>query len=152
MYRHWNSWSDYSYSHISLQDSTEILLRVKGYNGRAKFDPYCPLLRWRWIAWSPDGNLWHTQPKGLMHSRRCKYKFRYLPLWYWDCREINISEGNKGYADTRYFLLTGWRLHTRAEETDMKRILTGFLFTTSKMEKTWDLKMDFLILQILTGK
>ena len=57
MYRHWNSWSDYSYSHIfvasfngnSVSDEKDIM------EGQKFESPNSPYFDEGEISWSPDG-------------------------------------------------------------------------------------------------
>lgn len=58
MYRHWDSWSDYSYSHVFIADITNGAFKSgKDILGKEAYDsPLSPYFESQEITWSPDGN------------------------------------------------------------------------------------------------
>lgn len=100
MYRHWDSWHDYAYSHIfvaaykngTVDQGTDIL-------GKEAFDsPLAPYFESTEIAWSPDGNFIAYTSKKLK-GREAAISTN-SDIYLYDVKAkttINITEGNPGY-------------------------------------------------------
>jgi dipeptidyl aminopeptidase/acylaminoacyl peptidase len=121
MYRHWDSWGDYSYSHVF----------VGGFNGSAvsgdkdimegqKFEsPLAPYFDENEISWSPDGKSIAYTTKRLFGkadaiSTNSDVYLRNLETG----AEINISEGNKGYDKSPVFSPDGSKIAYQSMERD----------------------------------
>lgn len=121
MYRHWDSWHDYSYSHIfiapysngSLQSGTDIMKNER-------YDS--PMLPWggmEQICWHPDGNqVAYTCKKmtGKAYSISTNSE-----IYVYDLVKrttVNISLGLKGYDQDPVYSPDGKKLVWRSMERD----------------------------------
>jgi dipeptidyl aminopeptidase/acylaminoacyl peptidase len=131
MYRHWDSWSDFSYSHIfvtpysdgKLGDATDIMKDER-------FD--CPMLPWggmEQISWSPDGNMIAYCCKKLTGK---EYSLSTnSDIYLFDLTKAttkNISSSNQGYDQDPVFSPDGkkivWRsMERNGFEADKDRIM-----------------------------
>ena len=100
MYRHWNYWSDYSYSHIfvasfngkTVSDEKDIM------EGQRFESPTAPYFDEGEISWSPDGKYIAYTSKRL--NGKADAESTNSDIYLYDInsgKEINISEGNMGY-------------------------------------------------------
>jgi dipeptidyl aminopeptidase/acylaminoacyl peptidase len=121
MYRHWNSWSDFSYSHIfvaefdgnSVSDAKDIM------EGQKFESPTAPYFDEGEISWSPDGNSVAYTTKRL--SGKADAVSTNSDIYLYDIitgREINISEGNKGYDRYPVFSPDGSKIAYQSMERD----------------------------------
>lgn len=121
MYRHWDSWSDYSYSHIFIAAVTD------GKMGQGtdimegeRFDS--PMLPWggmEQISWSPDGNLVAYTCKKLTGK---EYSLSTnSEIYLYDINKnitTNISKGLMGYDQDPVFSPDGKRIVWRSMARD----------------------------------
>lgn len=121
MYRHWDSWSDYSYSHIFVASySNGTIGKAIDIMPGERFDT--PMLPWggmEQICWSPDGkNIAYTCKKmtGKEYSLSTNsdiYVYNVV-----SGNTINISQSNKGYDQDPVFSPDGNKLVWRSMERD----------------------------------
>jgi hypothetical protein len=66
MYRHWDYWSDYSYSHVFVASfNGRKVSGIKDIMEGQKYEsPTAPYFDENEISWSPDGGILHIHPKG----------------------------------------------------------------------------------------
>ncbi|HEX3009724.1 MAG TPA: S9 family peptidase [Bacteroidales bacterium] len=147
MYRHWDSWSDYSYSHIFVADikngtfenGTDIL-------GKEAFDsPLSPYFESTEIAWSPDGNYIAYTSKKLKGREATISTNSDIYLYsVKDSSVVNISEGNPGYDKTPVFSPDGKKIAynsmaTAGYESDKDRLMVYDIASKSRTDITENL-------------
>ncbi len=142
MYRHWNYWSDYSYSHIfvasfngtNVSDEKDIM---KDQRYEAPTAPYFDEAE---ISWSPDGKyIAYTSKKltGMADARSTN-----SDIYLYDLSketETNITEDNKGYDKYPVFSPDGSMIAYQSMardgyEGDLDRL---FVYNTSNRTKKW---------------
>jgi dipeptidyl aminopeptidase/acylaminoacyl peptidase len=120
MYRHWDSWHDYAYSHIfitsykndKIEAGKDILL------GEPFDSPLSPYFDGSEIAWSPDGNrLAYTCKKlsGTAYATSTN-----SDIYVFDVKDnatTNISNGMMGYDKNPVFSPDGKKLAFKSQET-----------------------------------
>jgi dipeptidyl aminopeptidase/acylaminoacyl peptidase len=121
MYRHWNSWSDYSYSHIfvALFDGNKVTGEKDIMEGQKFESPTAPYFDEREISWSPDGKSVAYTTKRL--SGKADAVSTNSDIYLYDIetgKEINISEGNKGYDRYPVFSPDGSKIAYQSMERD----------------------------------
>ena len=121
MYRHWNYWSDYSYSHIfvasfngsTVSDGKDIM------EGQRFESPTAPYFDEGEIAWSPDGKSIAYTTKRLYGKEDAVSTNS--DIWLYSAetgKEINITEGNKGYDKNPVFSPDGSKIAYQSMERD----------------------------------
>src|SRR5664280_2738916 len=121
MYRHWNYWSDYSYSHIfaasfdgkSVSDEKDIM------SGQKFESPLSPYFYEEEISWSPDGKFIAYTSKRL--SGKEDARSTNSDIYLYDIlsgKEVNISEGNMGYDKCPVFSPDGSKIAFQSMERD----------------------------------
>ena len=142
MYRHWSTWSDYSYSHIfvasfngsSVSDEKDIMQDQKFES------PTAPYYDDGEISWSPDGKyLAYTTKRlnGIEDARSTN-----SDIWLYEIRtgkEINITDGNYGYDKYPVFSPDGSKIAYRSMErngyeADLDRL---FIYDIKSGTRTW---------------
>lgn len=142
MYRHWNTWSDYSYSHLfvatfngsGVTDEKDIL------EGKKFETPTSPYFDEGEIAWSPDGKyIAYTSKKmnGVADAKSTNSDIYLYNLK--TSEEINISEGNKGYDKYPVFSPDGSKIAYQSMErdgyeSDLDRL---FIYDISEGKRHW---------------
>jgi dipeptidyl aminopeptidase/acylaminoacyl peptidase len=146
MYRHWDSWHDYAYSHVfvanykegKVEEGTDIL-------GKEAFDtPLSPYFESTEIAWSPDGNYVAYTCKKLK-GREATVSTN-SDIYLYDVKAkttVNISEGNPGYDRTPVFSPDSKRIAytsmaTAGYESDKDRLMVYDIATKTKTDLTQD--------------
>ena len=142
MYRHWNVWSDFSYSHIFVADfdGKEVSGARDIMAGQRFESPDAPYFEESGISWSPDGkHIAYTSKKmnGLAYAKSTN-----TDIYLYDLqtgKEVNISEGNKGYDRNPVFSPDGsmiaWQSMERdGYESDLDRL---FIYDIAKGKRTW---------------
>jgi len=147
MYRHWDSWNDYTYSHIFIADYSESKLTgiVDIMENERFSSPLTPYGGMEEIAWSPDGSkLAFTCRKltGKAEALSTNSDIYILDMISHGVK--NISEGMEGYDQDPVFSPDGksivWSsMKTPGFESDKKRIML-YDFVTSKYD---DLSASF---------
>ncbi len=142
MYRHWNAWSDYSYSHIfvasfngsSVSDEQDIMKDQKFES------PTSPYYDESEISWSPDGKyLAYTSKRltGIEDARSTN-----SDIYLHEIRtgkELNITDGNFGYDKSPVFSPDGSKIAYRSMErngyeADLDRL---FIYDIKTGTRTW---------------
>jgi dipeptidyl aminopeptidase/acylaminoacyl peptidase len=142
MYRHWNYWSDYSYSHIfvasfdgkSVSDEKDIM------TGQKFESPLSPYFDESEISWSPDGKLIAYTTKRLTGKEDAKSTNSDIYLYDISSgKEVNISEGNHGYDRYPVFSPDGSKIAFQSMErdgyeSDLDRL---FVYDVKSGSRTW---------------
>jgi dipeptidyl aminopeptidase/acylaminoacyl peptidase len=142
MYRHWNYWSDYSYSHVfaasfngkSVSDEKDIM------SGQRFESPMSPYFDEGEISWSPDGKFIAYTSKRLTGKEDAKSTNSDIYLYnITSGKEINISEGNQGYDRYPVFSPDGSKIAYQSMErdgyeSDLDRL---FVFDIKTGVRTW---------------
>jgi dipeptidyl aminopeptidase/acylaminoacyl peptidase len=121
MYRHWNYWSDFSYSHIfvamfngsSVSDEKDIM------EGQRFESPTSPYFDEGEISWSPDGKSIAYTTKRL--SGKADAVSTNSDIYIYNTEtltEINITAENKGYDKYPVFSPDGSRIAYQSMERD----------------------------------
>jgi len=119
MYRHWNAWSDYSYSHIFVASfNGSSVSGEKDIMQNQKFEsPTAPYFDEREIAWSPDGKyIAYTSKRlrGIEDARSTNSDIFLHEIA--SGKEINITEGNNGYDRFPVFSPDGSKIALQSME------------------------------------
>ena len=142
MYRHWNYWSDYSYSHIfiagfdgkSVSDEKDIM------SGQKFESPLSPLFDEGEISWSPDGKLVAYTTKRLKGKEDARSTNSDIYLYDISSgKEVNISEDNHGYDRYPVFSPDGSKIAYQSMErdgyeSDLDRL---FVYDIKSGSRTW---------------
>lgn len=140
MYRHWNSWTDFSYSHVffASYDTTGNVGAETDIMKNEKFDsPLTPDGGMEQITWSPDGKLIAYTCKKLHGKEEALSTNSDIYVYNIETKQTeNISEGMPGYDQDPVFSNDGkmivWcSMKTAAYESDKKRIML-YDFTTKQ--------------------
>lgn len=121
MYRHWNYWHDYSYSHIfvasfngnAVTDGKDIM------EGQRFESPNAPYFDEGEISWSPDGKYVAYTSKRLVGKDYAKSTN--TDIFLYDVTkgtEVNITEGNMGYDRYPVFSPDGSKIAYQSMEED----------------------------------
>jgi dipeptidyl aminopeptidase/acylaminoacyl peptidase len=142
MYRHWNYWNDFSYSHIfvasfngsAVSDAKDIM------DGQKFESPTAPNFDETEITWNPDGHfIAYTSKRmnGVADARSTN-----SDIYLYDIsssKEINISEGNKGYDKYPVFSPDGSKIAYQSMErdgyeADLDRL---FVYDLKESKRSW---------------
>lgn len=152
MYRHWNAWSDFSYSHIfvasfngnKVSDAKDIM------DGQRFESPTAPYYDEGEIAWSPDGKAIAYTTKRL--NGRDDAKSTNTDIYLYDIRsgsEKNISDGNRGYDKYPVFSPDGSMIAYQSMardgyESDLDRLFVYDVKagTRNWVTKNWDYDVE----------
>jgi dipeptidyl aminopeptidase/acylaminoacyl peptidase len=142
MYRHWNYWSDYSYSHIFVADfNSKNVPGEKDIMEGQKFEsPLSPYFDEGEISWSPDGKFIAFTTKRLRGREDARSTNSDIILYELATgKEINISEGNKGYDRYPVFSPDGSKIAFQSMqrdgyESDLDRLM---VYDINKNSRTW---------------
>lgn len=141
MYRHWDSWTDYSYSHIFITRFEDGNIKTgKDIMEGEHFDsPLSPYFSIEEISWSPDGKKLAYTCKKL--TGRAYSESTNSDIYVYDegGNTVNITEGMPGYEKYPVFSPDGSRLafmsmETPGYEADKERL---FVYDFNTKEKTY---------------
>lgn len=121
MYRHWNKWSDFSYSHIFVASFNQSTVSEgKDIMQGQRFEsPTAPNFDENEISWSPDSRfIAYTSKRltGMADARSTNTDIFLYELA--SSKEINISEGNRGYDKYPVFSPDGSKIAFQSMERD----------------------------------
>jgi len=152
MYRHWNYWSDYSYSHIfvasfngkSISGEKDIM------EGQRFESPLAPYFDEGEISWSPDSKLIAYTTKRLRGKEDARSTNSDIILYnIASGEEVNISESNRGYDRYPVFSPDGSKIafqsmEREGYEADLDRL---FVYDIDKgtlrwVTKGWDFDVE----------
>lgn len=142
MYRHWNYWSDYSYSHIfvasfngrTVSDEKDIM------EGQRFESPMAPFFDETEIAWSPNGKfIAYTSKRlnGMAYATSTNSDIFLHDVT--NGKEINITKGNMGYDKYPVFSPDGTKIAYQSMErdgyeSDLNRL---FVYNIKEDKRTW---------------
>lgn len=142
MYRHWNYWSDYSYSHIFVAsfNGSEVKDAKDIMEGQRFESPTAPYFDEAEISWSPDGKyIAYTSKKlnGIADARSTN-----SDIYLYDLKsseEINITDGNRGYDKSPAFSPDGSKIAYQSMErdgyeADLDRL---FIYDIKEGKRSW---------------
>ncbi|MDT8401733.1 MAG: S9 family peptidase [Bacteroidales bacterium] len=121
MFRHWNYWHDYSYSHIFIAFfDGEAVTGIKDIMEGQKYEsPTAPWFDEGEICWSPDGKKLAYTSKKLLGKEDALSTNTDIYLYDSDTEStINLSEGNGGFDHYPVFSPDGSRLAWQSQEED----------------------------------
>lgn len=150
MYRHWNYWNDYSYSHIFAAsfNGTSVSAAKDIMEGQRFESPNAPYFDEGEISWSPDGKFIAYTSKRLTGIDYAKSTNTDIFLYNVDNgNEINITEGNMGYDRYPVFspdgsMIAYQSMERDGYEADLDRL---FVYDIKSGKRTWitkDWKFD----------
>ena len=142
MYRHWNAWSDYSYSHIFVASfNGKSVSGEKDIMKDQKYEsPAAPYYSESEITWSPDGKyiaFTSKRLRGIDDARSTNTDIYLHELA--TGKETNITEGNGGYDKNPVFSPDGsviafQSMERNGYEADLDRL---FVYDISSKTRTW---------------
>jgi dipeptidyl aminopeptidase/acylaminoacyl peptidase len=121
MYRHWNYWSDYSYSHILVASfNGKTVSGEKDIMEGQKFEsPSAPYFDGGEISWSTDGKYIAYTSKRLYGKEDAKSTNSDIFLYELSSgKEVNITEDNHGYDKYPVFSPDGSKIAYQSMERD----------------------------------
>ncbi len=152
MYRHWNYWSDYSYSHIfvasfkdnKVSDQQDIMKDQKFES------PSSPYFDEKEVTWSPDGRYIAYTSKRLTGKEDALSTNTDIFLHNIKTgKEINITESNKGYDRFPVFSPDGTKIayqsmERNGYESDLDRLFIYDIKSSSRkwVSKGWDFDVE----------
>lgn len=142
MFRHWNSWHDYSYSHIfvagfdglAISDEKDIM------EGQRYESPTSPWFDGAEITWSPDGKKIAYTSKQLRGKEAALSTNTDIFIYSLeDGSTLNLTEENRGFDHYPVFSPDGTRLAWQSQEeegyeSDLERL---FIHDFSSGETRW---------------
>lgn len=154
MYRHWNYWSDFSYSHIFVAsfDGKSVSGEKDIMTGQRFESPLAPNFDEGEISWSPDGKYVAYTSKRL--NGKADAVSTNSDIFLYDItndKEVNITEGNMGYDKSPVFSPDGSMIAYQSMERDGYEADLDRLFiynikdgTRSWASKGWDFDAENL--------
>jgi dipeptidyl aminopeptidase/acylaminoacyl peptidase len=142
MYRHWNYWSDYSYSHIFVAsfDGSSVSAAKDIMEGQRFESPTAPYFDDGEIAWNTDGKSIAYTTKRLFGKADALSTNSDIYLYNIEAgKEINITEGNMGYDRYPVFSPDGSKIAYQSMErdgyeSDLDRL---FVYNIKDGTRTW---------------
>jgi dipeptidyl aminopeptidase/acylaminoacyl peptidase len=145
MYRHWNYWSDYSYSHIFTAsfNGSEVSGITDIMEGQRFESPTAPNFDEGEISWSPDGKfIAYTSKKlhGIADAKSTN-----SDIYLYDLKtnkEVNLTDGNRGYDKNPVFSPDGSKIAYQSMErdgyeADLDRL---YIYDIKEGKRTWQSK------------
>ena len=121
MFRHWNYWHDYSYSHIFVAffDGESVTGIKDIMEGQRYESPTAPWFDGSEISWSPDGKRIAYTCKKLIGKEDAVSTNTDIYLYDIDeASTVNLSEENKGFDHYPVFSPDGTMLAWQSQEED----------------------------------
>jgi dipeptidyl aminopeptidase/acylaminoacyl peptidase len=142
MYRHWNYWSDFSFSHILVASfNGNVIADLKDIMDGQRFEsPTAPYFDEAEIAWAPDSKSIAYTCKKLTGKADAVSTNTDIYLYNLETgKEINITDGNKGYDRYPVFSPDGSKIAYQSMErdgyeSDLDRL---FCYDIKEGKKTW---------------
>jgi dipeptidyl aminopeptidase/acylaminoacyl peptidase len=142
MYRHWNYWSDFSFSHILVASfNGNVIADLKDIMDGQRFEsPTAPYFDEAEIAWAPDSKSIAYTCKKLTGKADAVSTNTDIYLYNLETgKEINITDGNKGYDRSPVFSPDGSKIAYQSMErdgyeSDLDRL---FCYDIKEAKKTW---------------
>ncbi len=152
MYRHWNRWHDYKYSHIFVAyfDGKNVFDYIDIMEGEPYDAPMSPYFSPSEITWSPCGNFIAYTCKKLTGKDYTLSTDADIYLYNLITGETeNLTEENQGYDKYPVFSNSGNKLawvsmETPGYESDKKRLFTINLKTKEKQYLTKDFEHEVI--------
>jgi dipeptidyl aminopeptidase/acylaminoacyl peptidase len=142
MYRHWNYWSDYSYSHIFVAsfNGTSVSEAKDIMEGQRFESPTAPYFDEGEVSWSPDGKSIAYTSKRL--NGKADAVSTNSDIWLYNLetgKETNITAENKGYDRYPVFSPDGSKIAYQSMErdgyeADLDRL---FIYDIKEGTRTW---------------
>lgn len=142
MYRHWNYWSDHSYSHIFVASfNGKKVSREKDIMEGQKYEsPTAPYFDENEVSWSPDGKYIAFTTKRM--SGRDDARSTNTDIFLYEIssgKEINITERNFGFDKYPVFSPDGSKIafqsmQREGYEADLDRL---FVYDINTLRSTW---------------
>ncbi len=142
MYRHWNYWSDYSYSHVFVAsfDGKSVSGAKDIMEGQRFESPLAPFFDDSDIAWSPDGRYIAYTTKRLTGKEYARSTNSDIYLYEVATgKEINITSGNMGFDKCPVFSPDGTKIAYQSMardgyESDLERL---FIYDINAGNRRW---------------
>ena len=142
MYRHWNYWHDYSYSHVFVAsfDGSEVTDEKDIMEGQRYESPDAPYFDEGEMSWSPDSKYIAYSSKrmtGIDYARSTNTDIFLYNISTGE--EVNITEGNMGYDKYPVFSPDGTRIAYQSMEEDGYEadLYRLFVYDIASGERTW---------------
>ena len=152
MYRHWNYWSDYSYSHIFVApfDGATVTGPKDIMEGQKFESPLSPYFDEAEITWSPDGKYVAYTTKRLRGKEDARSTNSDIYLYEVATgKEVNISVGNMGYDRLPVFSPDGAKIAYQSMqrdgyEADLDRLFVYDIKTGTRdwITKGWEFDVE----------
>ena len=142
MYRHWNYWGDYSYSHLFVAgfDGKNISEEKDIMAGQRFESPISPDFNETELSWSPDGRQIAYTTKRLNGKEDAVSTNSDIYLYDLESgKEVNISEDNPGYDKYPVFspdgsMIAYQSMERDGYESDLDRLM---VYNISEGKSTW---------------
>jgi dipeptidyl aminopeptidase/acylaminoacyl peptidase len=148
MYRHWDSWSDYSYSHLFVAsfDGKTISNEKDIMEGERFETPDAPYYDETEISWSPDGKYVAYTCKKLTGKEYALSTNTDIYLYNVSTgEETNITDGNMGYDKYPVFspdgsMIAYSSMEEGGYESDLERLFVYYIATGDHkwISEGWD--------------
>ncbi|MGD0582446.1 MAG: S9 family peptidase [Bacteroidales bacterium] len=155
MYRHWNYWSDYSYSHLFVAsfDGQNVTGEKDVMKDQRFESPLAPYFEDGEISWSHDGKYIAYTTKRL--SGKADAVSTNSDIYLYEVstgKEVNISEGNMGYDRAPVFspdgsMIAYQSMQRDGYEADLDRLFI-YNIKDGKREwltKSWDFDVESIV-------
>ncbi len=142
MYRHWNKWSDYSYSHIFVAsfNGSSVTGEKDIMEGQKFESPTAPYFDEAEISWSPNGKYVAYTSKRLTGKDDAQSTNSDIFLYEINSgNEVNTTEGNLGYDRYPVFSPDGSKIAFQSMErdgyeADLDRL---FIYDIKEGKRSW---------------
>lgn len=155
MYRHWDYWHDYSYSHIFVAafDGVTVAGEKDIMEGQRFESPTAPYFDAAEIAWSQDGRKIAYTSKHL--NGKADAESTNTDIFLYDLEAgtvVNISEGNMGFDKLPVFSPDGGKIafmsmEEDGYESDLERLFVYDIASATRehLSKGWDYNAENMV-------